>query len=77
VTLWLAGIGHGEGVDDLTTRPGVAGRRQPIRSEREPVSPVAHGTQDVVVGVVLEHHHNDVVDFREGVGPGGQERVRE
>ena len=67
----LALGGHVEGVDVVALAVGVLGRRLAVGADGESVAP-ADEAQDVVERVVLHHHHDDVLDLRNLVGPGGQ-----
>jgi hypothetical protein len=72
----LAGGRHAEGVLEVTVGVGVGGGGQPV-VEPEAVGAVAvQHAEPVVVGVVLHHQDDDVLDLRDRVGARGQVRVR-
>ena len=76
----LARVVHGE-CPDRGVRAGRSDRRArrpridrgglPRRVQGEPVAPAPLHADHVVVGVVLHHHHDDVLDLGQLVGPGG------
>jgi hypothetical protein len=65
----LAGRRHAEGVLDPAVRVGVGRQRLPAAPEHETVGAgAAKHSQVVVVGMVLHHQHDDVLDLGNGVG---------
>ena len=56
--------------------PGLDTAGSPSASEREALAAAAQHAEVVVVGVVLHHQHDDVLDLRQQVGAGGQGRLR-
>ncbi len=72
----LAGGGHAERVLDVAVGVRVGGERPAAWAEPEPVrAAAAQHAELVVVGVVLHHQHDDVLDLRDRVGARGQLRV--
>ena len=65
------------GGNRLTLGPGVGDLRLAVRAERETLTPARQHAQVVVVGVVLHHQHDDVLDLRQQVSAGRLVRRRE
>ena len=63
--------------DRLALGPGVGHFRLAVRSERETLTPARQHAQVIVVGVVLHHQHDNVLDLRQQVGARRLVRRRE
>jgi hypothetical protein len=55
---------------------GIAVQRRTVGAEGEPIPPFKHA-EVVVIGMVLLHQHDDVVDARQAVAAGGSIRKRQ
>ena len=62
--------GHGVALGVQVRHVGLA-----VGVPREALAPAVQHAEVVVVGVVLHHQHDDVLDLRQQVGPGGQRRL--
>ena len=62
--------------DGLAVAARVGHRGLAVRSEREALAAAAQHAEVVVVGVVLHHQHDDVLDLRQQISADGQGRIR-
>ena len=72
----LGGRGHVVGGIPASVRHVIDDVRGAVGPQRQALAPAGQHAQVVVVGVVLHHQHDDVLDLRQQVGALGQVRPR-